>query len=117
MAQVRRRPLHPTGDSGHQSQQPPSLRVVVETLRRPAAELPPLTKRELECLEWCAEGKSYWETAVILGISERTVSFHMEAMRAKLGAGSNAHAVAMALRAGMLDPGVRMACKPRQGLR
>ena len=114
MTQVRRHSLPPTGDTSHR--QPPSLRVI-ETLRHPAAELPPLTKRELECLEWCAEGKSYWETAVILGISERTVSFHMEAMRAKLGAGSNAHAVAMALRGGLLDAGARMVYDPRQGLR
>lgn len=62
-----------------------------------------LTPRELECLLWCAEGKSYWDTAVILGIAERTVSFHMERARNKLDAATNAHAVARALRAGLLD--------------
>ena len=54
----------------------------------------PLTKRELECLKWCAVGKSYWETSVILEISERTVNFHMASVREKFGASSNAHAVA-----------------------
>jgi DNA-binding CsgD family transcriptional regulator len=78
------------------------LRVVNTPL--PASGRPSLTRREAECLGWCAEGKSYWETAVILGISERTVSFHMEAVRSKLDATSNAHAVAMALRAGLLEP-------------
>ena len=78
----------------------PPLRVV-ESL--PSAALPSLTRRELECLGWCAGGKSYWETAVILGISERTVSFHMEAVRSKLIAATNAHAVAMALCMGLLD--------------
>jgi DNA-binding CsgD family transcriptional regulator len=72
-----------------------------------------LTRREVECLGWCAEGKSYWETATILGIAERTVSFHMEAVRGKLKATSNAHAVALAVRAALLETGAT----PRQGLR
>lgn len=42
-----------------------------------------LTTREKQCLCLCAEGKSYWESGVILGISERTVSYHMEAVRSK----------------------------------
>lgn len=67
----------------------------------------PLTPRELECLRWCAEGKSYWDTAVILGITERTVSFHMERARNKLDAATNAHAVARAMRAGLLDWALR----------
>lgn len=62
-----------------------------------------LTSREIECLCWCAEGKSYWETGSILGISERTVSFHMERVRSKLMAGNNAHAVALAYRIGALN--------------
>ncbi|GEM_PF-4075851 len=55
-----------------------------------------LSRRELECLYWCACGKSYWETAVILGLSERTVTHHMNAVRRKLGVQSNAQAVAIA---------------------
>ena len=106
MAQLRKHPFH-TGpdanaDAGNSGPQPPSLRVV-ETPPQPDGGIPSLTRRERECLGWCAEGKSYWETAVILGISERTVSFHMEAMRTKLNAGSNAHAVAIAVRAGLLE--------------
>jgi LuxR family quorum-sensing system transcriptional regulator SinR len=111
MVQVRKRAFH-TLDSDSQSRVsdrgplPASLRVVESLpLPLPAASPPALTRRELECLGWCADGKSYWETAVILGISERTVSFHMEAVRSKLKAATNAHAVAMALRAEMLDRG------------
>ena len=69
------------------------------TLLRLAESLaapPSLTGREIQCLCLCAEGKSYWESGVILGISERTVSYHMEAVRLKLGAATNAHAVALA---------------------
>ena len=64
----------------------------------PAEEL---SQRELECLYWCACGKSYWETAMILGISERTVNHHMTMARNKLGVQSNAQAVALASLAGL----------------
>ena len=77
---------------------------VVETGLPPSVRPLPLTRREFQCLGWCADGKSYWETAVILGISERTVSFHMEAVRGKLEAATNAHAVAKAMTAGLLEP-------------
>jgi DNA-binding CsgD family transcriptional regulator len=90
---------------------------VVETGPPPSARPPPLTRRELQCLGWCADGKSYWETAVILGISERTVSFHMEAVRGKLEATTNAHAVAKAMAACLLEPCNSPFRAPRQVLR
>jgi len=62
-----------------------------------------LTERELECLKWCTVGKSYWETSVILGISERTVNFHMTTVRQKLNAMSNAQAVAKAVIQGIVS--------------
>ena len=61
-----------------------------------------LSDRELECLKWCTAGKSYWETSVILGISERTVNFHMTTVRSKLNAMSNAQAVAKAIVQGII---------------
>ncbi len=119
MAQLRKHPFHAAPDTdaaiGDQGR-PPSLRVV-EMPPQPDGTVPSLTRRERECLGWCAEGKSYWETAVILGISERTVSFHMEAVRGKLDAGSNAHAVAIAVRAGLLEDASGKASTPRRGLR
>ncbi len=57
-----------------------------------------LTTRELECMKWCAHGKTYWETAIILGISERTVDSHMKSARYKLDATTNAHCVVKATR-------------------
>ena len=103
MPQVRKQTFH-TADAETATVRRPAPLHVVEALPPEPADFPPLTRRELECLGWCADGKSYWETAVILGISERTVSFHMEAVRGKLNAASNAHAVAMAIRAGLLKP-------------
>jgi LuxR family quorum-sensing system transcriptional regulator SinR len=57
-----------------------------------------LTSRETEVLTWSAAGKSYWEIATILGISERTVRFFMSNTRRKLNVVSNTQAVAQAVR-------------------
>lgn len=53
-----------------------------------------LTPRELDCLRWAAHGKSAWEIGCILGISRRTVSFHIENAKAKLGVRTICQAVA-----------------------
>jgi DNA-binding CsgD family transcriptional regulator len=56
-----------------------------------------LTLREKECLRWRAVGKSDWDISQIMSISERTVKFHLENARAKLGATNTTHAVSKAL--------------------
>ena len=56
-----------------------------------------LTARESDALSWVAEGKSDWEIAVILGLSETTVRFHVDNARKKLGAVNRAQAVARML--------------------
>lgn len=56
-----------------------------------------LTPREIETLSWVAAGKSYWEIAIILGITERTVRFFMSNARRKLNVVTNPQAVAEAL--------------------
>ncbi len=61
---------------------------------RPAT---PLTAREQECLRWCANGKTSWEIAQILGVSERTVVFHLTNATTKLNATNRRQAVARAL--------------------
>lgn len=43
-----------------------------------------LTPRELECLRWATSGKSHWEISRIIGISKRTVSFHLDNAKEKL---------------------------------
>jgi LuxR family transcriptional activator of conjugal transfer of Ti plasmids len=53
-----------------------------------------LSPRELECLEWSAAGKSAWEIGCILGISRRTVAFHLDNTKAKLGVFSLHQAIA-----------------------
>lgn len=44
-----------------------------------------LTERELETLTWVARGKSSSDIGVILGVSERTVNFHIDNVIRKTG--------------------------------
>lgn len=62
-----------------------------------------LSPRERECLLWIAEGKTYWETAVILGLSEHTVRCYLESARHRLGAANNTHAVNKAGKANLFS--------------
>jgi len=65
---------------------------------------PELTDREKECLLWSAHGKSSWEIGEILGVSERTVSFHMDNAKAKLGASTRTQAAVRAILFGIINP-------------
>ncbi|WP_167331107.1 LuxR family transcriptional regulator [Mesorhizobium australicum] len=62
----------------------------------------PLTQRERQCLFWAARGKKMPETAQILGISTRTVVFHLENARSKLSASTVAQAVVEAANRGII---------------
>lgn len=63
----------------------------------------PLTGRELECLHWASLGKTSWEIGVILGITERTINFHIQNACRKLHARGRQAAIAAAYRHGFLD--------------
>jgi DNA-binding CsgD family transcriptional regulator len=54
----------------------------------------PLTARERECLKWAAEGKSDWEIGKILNVSRKTINFHIERAKKKLGVRTRIQAVA-----------------------
>jgi DNA-binding CsgD family transcriptional regulator len=55
------------------------------SLKRPAStEERPLTKRELEVVEWIAAGKRNAEIGKILGCSSRTVQKHVQHILEKL---------------------------------
>ena len=60
----------------------------------PASDAPELTTRERDCLAFVADGRTDWQIAVLLGISEPTVRFHLNNARRKLGAVNRAQAVA-----------------------
>lgn len=59
---------------------------------------PALSVRETQCLRYIATGHEDAQISQILGISPRTVRFHVDSAKAKLGAGSRVQAIAKALR-------------------
>ncbi len=64
----------------------------------------PLSRREIQCLQWSADGKTSWEIAQILVLSERTIVFHLSNAAQKLGAINRRHAVARAMALGLISP-------------
>ena len=62
-----------------------------------------LTERELTCLRLAADGGTAQEIAQLAGVGERTVNFHMANAISKMGAANKTHAVALAMRLGLLD--------------
>ncbi|MCB9682112.1 MAG: response regulator transcription factor [Alphaproteobacteria bacterium] len=75
-----------------------------DLLRLPDLEPPddPLTPREEEVLLRLAEGWSNARIATDLGVSERTVKFHVNQLMLKLGATTRTDAVVRAARSGLL---------------
>ncbi|WP_334187320.1 autoinducer binding domain-containing protein [Noviherbaspirillum sp.] len=61
-----------------------------------------LTLREREVLRWTAEGKTAYEIAQILSISERTVNFHINNVVTKLGTCNKTQAAVKAAALGLL---------------
>lgn len=65
-------------------------------------EGPSLSPRERECLIWTFNGKTAWEVSRIIGVSERTVHFHVQNAMAKLGASSKHNACLKAAQLGLI---------------
>ncbi|MCL4471140.1 MAG: LuxR family transcriptional regulator [Gammaproteobacteria bacterium] len=63
-----------------------------------------LTAREIECLAWWANGKTAWEIAQLLNLSERTVRFHFDNIKIKLGVQKKSHAIARAVKLQLVQP-------------
>jgi DNA-binding NarL/FixJ family response regulator len=64
---------------------------------------PTLTERESEVLALLADGLSHEEIAQRLQISAETVRTHLQKARSRLGAENRTHAVATALRRGLIE--------------
>lgn len=67
--------------------------------------LPPsskLTQREIDCLRWSSIGKTGWEIGKILDISEDTVKKHFRSIEEKLECANRQHAIACAIRHGLI---------------
>jgi DNA-binding response OmpR family regulator len=63
-----------------------------------------LNEREVEVLTWAARGKTSAEIAKILGLTKRTVDFHIDNAREKLGAATRTEAVLKAATGRLIEP-------------
>jgi DNA-binding response OmpR family regulator len=63
-----------------------------------------LGSREVDVLTWAARGKTSAEIAIILELSKRTVDFHFDNARMKLGSASRINTVIRAVAARLIDP-------------
>jgi len=63
-----------------------------------------LREREVETLTWAARGKTFWEIGEILGLSKRTVEFHLENARRKLGVATRTQALIKAATGHLIHP-------------
>lgn len=65
--------------------------------------LPAVTQRELDCLRLTANGYTSEEIAVVLGLSVHTTNQYLTKVTLKLNAVNRMHAVAKALRLGLIE--------------
>jgi DNA-binding NarL/FixJ family response regulator len=75
---------------------------VIAQVQTPRRTTTSLSEREREVLRLVAEGQPTKQVARSLGITERTVKFHVNSIFHKLGAESRAQAVALAAQRGLL---------------
>lgn len=81
-----------------------SLETFNRDAQMPAKEaVSKLSQRELECLLWTAEGKTSEDIAIILQLSVHTINHYLTAATRKLNAVNRLHAVARAMRLGLLS--------------
>lgn len=65
-----------------------------------------LSTREHDIFGWMSHGKTNWEIATILNISERTVKFHVANIIRKLNANNRTHAIVLGLQQGLQQSSV-----------
>lgn len=63
----------------------------------------PLTRRQRQILQLFADGNSTERAAAALGVSPETIRTHAKALLGRLSARDRAHAVAIALRGGLIE--------------
>jgi DNA-binding NarL/FixJ family response regulator len=63
-----------------------------------------LNEREIEALTWVARGKTSAQIAEMIGLSKRTVDFHLDNARIKLGAATRTQAAIKAAIGKLIEP-------------
>lgn len=69
---------------------------------KPKQTLSVLTQREQEVLQWLCSGKTNWEIAQVLHLSDNTIKNHVQRILIKLKVNTRAQAVAKAVAEGLL---------------
>jgi DNA-binding NarL/FixJ family response regulator len=80
-------------------------RDVQAALEPPSSATHPLSPRELQVLTLAADGLTNKEIAYRLGLSERTIQFHMNSVFNKTGTSSRTEAATYGLRQGWIGAG------------
>jgi DNA-binding CsgD family transcriptional regulator len=78
------------------------MKAFIEQGVAPSSHGARLSARELECLSLAAHGQTTRDMSFKLGISERTIQFHFDSIRSKLGAANRQEAVAKAMSQGLI---------------
>jgi DNA-binding NarL/FixJ family response regulator len=94
------------GARGYLFGRPPAHRPAEEDwtrVRTASGSVTELSAREVEVLQGVADGRSNSDIAADLQISPLTVKSHLARIGRKLGTGDRAHAVLLALRAGVIS--------------
>jgi LuxR family transcriptional activator of conjugal transfer of Ti plasmids len=78
------------------------MKSVIERGLAPKSAGKPLSRRECECLSLAAHGLTTEDIAHKLDIAVRTVQFHFDGIRSKLGAANRQEAVGLAVQAGLI---------------
>ena len=63
-----------------------------------------LSSREIEVLTWVAQGKTSEDIAMIMGLTKRTVDFHTDNARTKMGVATRIQAVVKAISHKLIEP-------------
>ncbi len=77
--------------------------LVVRRSAAPAQTRGDLSRREIECLAWAAQGKTACDIATILGISSETVRVYLKRVNRKLNTLNRSHAIAKASFLGLIE--------------
>lgn len=81
-----------------------TIRTMVYSRELQNGSPPELTSKEIECLLWWGDGKSVKDIGGIIGITPRTVRFHLDNVKMKLGVQTKGQAIAKAYFLGLIKP-------------
>jgi DNA-binding NarL/FixJ family response regulator len=86
--------------------------LVFSSIRAPSHPLRDLSSRDLEILRLLAEGRTLLQIADTVGIGYKTAANNCSQIKAKLGAGSTADLIRVAIQCGLIDRDAGLSTSP-----